>query len=300
MRVLARLRRETRDLLELVLVPGLAAILPWPLCFRLFRRLCRSDFLYRELTWRAFEQADARGWVQGDPVQWRQSRRLVSLIDHADYYLASTRSDRWMARHMQVSGKWPQTPCDAALLCTFHWGAGMWALRSVRAAGLHAHALTAPHRREDFAGRRVQFWYYSRRLQSITTALGRESIEISRMPRRILETLAHGEQILALVDIAVDPDAALSAVQVLDRRALVPRGLLRLAAQKQIPLTLYLNGFRMSDGMRTLEITQLGVYDDAEALIEVVFAHLDQAIRRDPAAWHFWPSAAQFFGDAVV
>jgi lauroyl/myristoyl acyltransferase len=176
----------------------------------------------------------------------------------------------------------------------------MWALRSVRARGLHAHALVAPHRPEDFAGQRVRFWYYSRRLRAITTALGRESIEISRLPRRILETLANGEQILALVDIAVDPQAALSEVQVLDRRALVPRGLLRLAAQKRIPVTLYLNGFRISDGMRTLEIRQLGVHDDAELLIKEVFTLLDQAIRRDPAAWHFWPSAAQFFGDTVA
>ena len=34
--VVQRLRREGRDVLELVLLPGLAAVLPWPVCFKLF------------------------------------------------------------------------------------------------------------------------------------------------------------------------------------------------------------------------------------------------------------------------
>ena len=38
-----RLRTELRDLLELVLLPGLAAVLPWQICFRIFRRLDAFD-----------------------------------------------------------------------------------------------------------------------------------------------------------------------------------------------------------------------------------------------------------------
>ena len=46
-----RLRTELRDLLELVLLPGLAAVLPWPLCFRLFRWLaCAARWLMRAAT----------------------------------------------------------------------------------------------------------------------------------------------------------------------------------------------------------------------------------------------------------
>ena len=38
-----RLRGEARDLIELVLVPGLAAVLPWRWCFVLFRSLARAS-----------------------------------------------------------------------------------------------------------------------------------------------------------------------------------------------------------------------------------------------------------------
>jgi len=124
----SRLANEARDLLELVLLPGIAALLPWRLCFRLFRWLCGRDFLYRASCNEALAQARARGWVRGDAGEWLRTRRLVTLIDHADFYLARSRSDRWMARHLSVQGEWP-SPAQPAILCTFHWGAGMWGLR---------------------------------------------------------------------------------------------------------------------------------------------------------------------------
>ena len=42
-----RLKREVRDLFELVLIPGLAAVLPWPVCFALFKRISNWRWLYR-------------------------------------------------------------------------------------------------------------------------------------------------------------------------------------------------------------------------------------------------------------
>ena len=40
-----RLRTEARDLIELVLAPGLASVLPWPWCFAIFKRLARVRWL---------------------------------------------------------------------------------------------------------------------------------------------------------------------------------------------------------------------------------------------------------------
>ena len=36
------------------------------------------------------------------------------MVDHADFYLAIFRSDRWMRRHMDVEGHWPE-PGKAAI-----------------------------------------------------------------------------------------------------------------------------------------------------------------------------------------
>ena len=125
-----RWRPHLREALELVLLPGLAAVMPWGGCFRVFWWLSkRCHWLYRDPCERALHEVQARGWVT--PAQaplWLAQRRLVTLIDHADLYLAATRSNRWMQRHLQVQGKWPAAG-QAGILATFHWGAGMWGLR---------------------------------------------------------------------------------------------------------------------------------------------------------------------------
>jgi hypothetical protein len=291
---LARLRAEARDLLELVLLPGLAAVLPWRICFRIFRFLCRARFLYREYCEEAFAQAQARGWVRGDPAHWRQRCRLVVLIDHADYYLSLSRSDRWMARHLLASGTWPD-PSQPAILCTFHWGAGMWALRHLAAHGLHVHLLIAPRSRAPFEGRTVRYWYYCRRINAIPRALGRPFIEATKSPRPILKALRSGEQVAAVVDVPADQVTASEPIDFLGVRARVPRGLLRVACDSGVPVTVYLLGIRLSDGKRMLQIHGLGARDELEPLMRDVFSHLEAAIAEEPSAWHFWSVAPRFF-----
>jgi hypothetical protein len=294
---IARLRTELRDLFELVLLPGLAAALPWALCFRLFRYLCRAGFLYREACDEAFAQAQSRGWVRGDAASWRQRHRLVMLIDHADYYLELTRSDRWMARHLLVSGSWPD-PARPAILCTFHWGAGMWALRHVEAQGLHVHLLIAPHSRASFPGRSVRSWYYRRRIRAIPRALGREPIEATSSPRPILHALRASEQVAAVVDVPADQVAASLAIDFLGSRVRMPRGLLRMACDSGVPVTVYLLGIRLSDGKRPLRIHQLDAHADVESLAREVFSHLEAAVAEESSAWHFWSIAPRFFEQA--
>ena len=291
---LERVRNEARDLLELVLVPGLAAILPWGLCFRIFRFLSRFDLLYRQDCSEAIRNAEALGWIRGDRTRWIQTRRLVTLIDHADFYLSRTRSNRWIARHMAVSGEWP-APSVAAVLCTFHWGAGMWGLRHARAKAMRAHAIVAPQERGNFPGQTIKFLYCRARVRAVATALQTDPIEPSHSPRRILETLRGDEQILAAIDVPADQVAASESIAIVGLPARVPRGLLRVAADWQIPVTVFLTGIQMTDGKRTLRIHQVGCRKDVEALMIEVFAYLEQAIESDPAAWHFWSVAPRFF-----
>ncbi len=288
------MRNEARDLLQLVLVPGLAALLPWPLCFRLFRWLCRVDLLYRGACEEALAHARSRGWVHGDPEDWKRRRRLVTLIDHADFFLALTRSDRWMQRNLIVSGAWPD-PSKAAMLCTFHWGAGMWALRHARSSGLRAHALVAPQLRKDFPGQTVNFLYCKARVRSVRAALDTDPIEIAGSPREILRTVRSGEQIVAAIDVPPDQVAASESIDFVGLRARVPRGLLRFAAESGVPVSVYLTGIRLADGKRMLSIHHLGTRTDPGVLIREVFAFLEDAIRRDAAAWHFWAVAPRFF-----
>lgn len=289
----SRLRTEWRDLLELALLPGLAAVLPWPVCYRFFRRLAGWDGLYREASHAALAQARARGWAL-DEADWLRKRRLVTLVDHADFYLARTRSDAWMQRHLRVEGAWPAADA-AAIVCTFHWGAGMWGLRHAHAQGLRAHPLVAPLKGAHFQGRSVLHWYARARTAEVGRTLACAALDVSSSLRPALRALRQHEQVVAAIDVPSDQVAASESVDVLGMRMLVPKALLRLAVEQRIPVTLYLTGIDLDSGTRFVRILPLGVRDDLSGLMQEVFAELDRAIQAEPAAWHFWGEAPRFF-----
>jgi len=290
---MTRWRTELRDLLELVLLPALAVVLPWRLCFRIFRRLARWDGLYQAPCHAALAQARAFGWAQDD-ADWLLKRRLVTLVDHADFYLSRTRSDAWMRRYLAVQGAWP--PGNAAgIACTFHWGAGMWGLRHAHAQGLQLHPLVAPLQGAHFEGRSVLHWYARARTAEVGRVLGCSALDVSASLRPVLRALQQGEQVVAAVDVPPDQVAASEPVQVLGRQMLVPSGLLRLAVERRVPVVLYLTGIDLHSGGRLLNIRPLGVRDDVGLLAQEIFKELDQVIQAEPPAWHFWGEAPRFF-----
>lgn len=292
---LLRLRTELRDLLELVLLPGLAAVLPWPLCFRVFRRLARWDGLYKNACHAALAQARLHGWAV-DEADWLLKRRLITLVDHADFYLGRLRSDAWMTQNLQVIGCWPDAG-TSGVLCTFHWGAGMWGLRHAHSRGLAAHALVAALDGAHFQGRAVLHWYARARTAEVARALGCPTLDVSASLRPALRALREGEQVLAAIDVPSDQVAASEPVTLLGLRALMPKALLRLAVEQRIPVTLYLTGLDFATGKRHLRVIPVGVRDDVAALAQDVFQKLDVAIQQEPAAWHFWGEAPRFFRD---
>lgn len=290
-----RLRREARDLIELVLIPGLAAVLPWRWCFAIFKRLARVQWLYGAACAQALAQAQAFGQVApADAERWLEVRRLVTLVDHADHYLAITRSNAWMQRHLQVQGQWP-SPDAAGIFCTFHWGAGMWALRHAHSTGLQGHALVAAMEGTPFAGRRVLQWYVKARTRSVEQALGRLPLVVSGSLRPVIQALRRNEQVLAAVDVPPDQVDSSIEVRLLGMQARMPKGLLRLAVAQGVPVTVYVTGLNMQTGQRFLRIHPLGVSQDVDALALAVFRHLEIALCEDSAAWHFWSEAPRFF-----
>lgn len=293
MSAIARLRGEIRDLIELVLLPGIAIFLPWSWCYRVFVLLSRWQWLYWADGVAHYEKAAARGWAT-DAAECRRKWRLMSMVDQADFYLAMTRSNRWLRRNMDVQGEWP-APGIPGILCTFHWGAGMWALRHLGASGLHAHALVGPQRPEMFPGHRLRYEYYRVRNIAVRRALGTDPLDITGSLRPMLKALRGGEQIAAAVDVPAYLSASHQVIPFLGLKARFPRGLFRMAVDQRVPVSIFVNGFRFSDGRRFLRLYQLGVADDVDALMAKVYGHLEDLIREEPAAWHFWRVSDAFF-----
>ena len=293
----SRLKTELRDAFELVLFPGLAALLPWSWCFAVFKRLARMRWLYAQQVEGALSQARRYGWAGENESHWLWTRRLVTLVDHADYYLVLTRGDAWFRRHFTVQGAWYPSG-QASLLLTFHWGAGMWSLHHAAAAGLKVHSLVAALDGKHFAGRWILRRYAVARTAIMSRISGPATLDVSNSLRPVLKALKAQEQVFAVVDVPADQVSASQSIELLGLQARVPRALFRVAVDQKVPVSVYLVGLNPEDGQRFLRIHQFGVYQDVDTLIKDVFLVLEQAIRETPAAWHFWGEAERFFGPA--
>lgn len=295
---LQRCRTELRDLLELFLLPGLSVWLPWRWCRRVFVWLARRPWLYRSEVQRALAQATRLGVLQGDPARWSATRRLTTLMDHADYFLIRWRGLPWMHKTFDVRGQWPQSG-TAGLICTFHWGCGAWALAHMRAAGLQVNALVAALDADCFKGRTVLHAYARARTEMVARQLGRPTMDVSASLRPVFEALRSNEQVLAVLDVPADQASASQCVSLLGLQARVPTAMLRLAVKQRVPVTLFLAGQGAGE-RRFLEIQQLGVHSDLEELLHVLYAELDRMLRENPAAWHFWGEAERIFTEAAA
>lgn len=299
MSFLARLRVEVRDALELVLLPGLAALLPWGVCFALFRRMAHWRWLYCVQCEKALAEAKKRGALRpADEARWLHERRLVTLVDHADFYLSRWRSDGWMTHWLDVRGEWPPVSPQPGVLCTFHYGAGMWGLRHAAHARICANALVAPLNKEHFKGRSVLWRYAQARTHEVARALGRPVAEVGKSMRPVLRAFENGEQVLAAVDVPADSVSASEPITLLGMPARAPRALLRVATEFKAPVTVYVTLLNVKTGRRTLCIEQVdagGNIDSTEELMARVFVHLERLMQRDTAAWHFWSEAERFF-----
>lgn len=291
-----QIKAAFKDLLELVLIPGLAAILPWRICFRVFRSISgRLQWLYREDCETALKQAHSRGIVPDNQQGlWLAQRRLTTLIDHADLYLAATRSNAWMRKHLQTTGDWPKAHA-AGVLCMFHWGAGMWALRHAQANGMEANALVAPVKKAHYPGRPVAYWYARARTGMVTRVLKRQTLDVSMTLRPALRALSQNEQVLAAIDVPSDQVAASIPLKIAGMQALVPSALLRVAVERNIPITLYNTGFSYETGKRQLTIQTFAPFNSVESAASELFTHLDALIKQNSAAWHFWHISDRFF-----
>jgi hypothetical protein len=286
---------EWRDLLELVLIPGLAVFLPWPLCFRIFTVLARCNWLYRGPALAALAQAQHLGDGPEDESHWLFERRLTTLIDHADHYLACTRSNRWLGRFVDVTGDWGSLKDQAGLLVTFHYGAGLWAIRHAHAAGLEPRMLVAEVAGQPFAGRWVLRKYIESRMRAVSEAQGGPVIYVPGSMGSICEELSQGRQILVVMDVPPDQGHRTQPVEFLGRAVEFPSTLATMAVEGNLPVTLFVMDFDLRTGRRKLLLVPLGEASSVCMLMEQVFAHLDHIVRTKSASWHLWAEAPRFF-----
>lgn len=289
------LRPALRNLLQLWLLPLAVALLPWRLGWPLARFLTRLPKLYRREQFVTENGLRAAGFAPPDAGFLRR-QRLLRLLDYSDLFLSMTRSDRWIARHIDVEGQWPaQGPF---LVLTFHWGAGLWGLRHMHSVGVSSHSLSNELDPAKYAGEPFALAYDRLRNRETARVLGGPVHLRGSQVRHMLRALEDGENILGLIDVPVTDPRNAAEVQLLGRRARLPTGLLRIAQRCKAPVVAFWTGIDWATGRRRLVIRPPLRVDDVDAAARALAAELDPLLQQWPDHWHLWPVAADILGPA--
>lgn len=275
-----------------------AALLPWRIAYRLIQALALRDADEPEAV-AAYAEAAAWGLAPPDSAAFCRRFATYRLVDYADLGLALTRGRGWVRRWTRHIG--PDFPKRGAYLAlTFHYGAGLMAM----------HALSGHERGVAWIyAAPVQSTSLRWRLSDIMTRLrigvvaklgGVSPIPTGGAVDAAQEWLAQGGAIVALLDAPPDGRRDVVSVPFCGRKIGLPSGLVRLAARAGVPIYLYTAALAHDGGMRLLRVEGPLRATDTAAAMARVGAALDQAVRDDPAAWHYWGAAAAAFPPPVV
>lgn len=290
MKTLDRLSRNLSDLCGLFFVPLLLALLPWRIAFPLLGRIARGKTFHREAE-AAFAAAKPH-LRKANEEDWKQRYKLIRWIERIDLYLVLLHgSDWWMAR-IDFDGAWPATDRRNALL-TFHWGAGSWIWKLLRAHDLETYFVARGSAFGDFGLSTVSIWYGRLRGWSLSRIGSLGPIYTGGSTGQIEKAFAADRNILCMLDVPPTDLRWTCAAEVLGRRILLPTKFLHLARSATASFSIVSCGFDFRTGRRQLRIEILNADSDESAVLKRYAERLNDLIEQDPALWmmwHEWPA----------
>jgi hypothetical protein len=225
----------------------------------------------------------------GDAASWAMRHRLTRAVDQLDAAVSATRRDRWMDRHLLVSGDPP--PAGACVFVGFHYGAAFWSLRHLRRLGHRVSFVSAPIDAGEWRAEPLRLAFARWRQDRIASAGGAAVIYVGGGAEKIRAALRERTSVLALIDVP-ETRSSTARIRLLGHDVWFPDGILRIAAKEGVPIVGFLGTFDPGTGARRLRFTRLP--DDPPEALGALAVLLENAIHDDPAAWHFWAQWPRF------
>lgn len=293
--MLHTLRLELRSLLEYFLLPGIAAVLPWRVAFRLLRVATRYPGLYEE-EWRP-ALAQARQHVPiDDETRWAHLFRLSRAVDHADFWTSRLRGAGWLRRHVDVRQAFPSLP-GPAVGVFFHWCAGLWSIRALQASGARGSVLAGRFSTRSMGGARLGYLYGHIRLRELARASGGPLIYAPGTVKTALRTLADGHWVCGTPDVPPTETALGAPVTLFGRAALFAEGLLLIARRGSVPVVVFTLGLDPATGRRDLRVA--GPFDPHDpALLQHIASYWEALLRERSWGFTLWPAMPAWFAAA--
>ena len=283
-------RQELGVLRDHFVVPWLCALLPWPLAWRMLRRLSRRTGWNLAHARRSAEAAQPALADVAGPV-FAERAQLVKLLDLCDAPRSLLRSRRHFLRWWRVDGAWPQSPAFVAV--SLHYGNGLWPVQHLRWHGHPAHFIAQRIDPQWFAGQPATRAAVAFRETCVERAMLRPIIHSGGARARCLSALRSGSSIVALLDNPQGLERGAVPVTLFGRRLALHTGILRVAIEADVPVVPYL-AMLDKDGRRRLDIGPALTGTDAETMGRALGEWFAPRVAADPAGWHLWPNLGEF------
>jgi hypothetical protein len=266
-----------------------AGILPWEYFFPLSRFLCSFPYLFQAEALAGLTNAKSFGYVD-NAIEWLRNHRFVRLVDQVDASISAHCDDSWLDQFMEIDGKWPTTPFVGI---TFHFGAGLWAIRHLHRESIPSSFLSAPLQPEMFSGHPLRYSFEVGRMAETERAAGRPIIYVGGSFKKLLSALSDGTSVIGLIDVLPQFVPVTATTTFLGRESRFPNGLIDLARICQVPLVVFICYPNPETGNRHLFIRQIDA-NDSDPLASLIVT-LEDAFAKASWAWHLWPVAPNFF-----
>lgn len=228
-----------------------------------------------------------------DPEAAAADLRFTRVADYADLWVSLTRSDAWMAKHVQVTA--PESLATPALFVTFHYGGGWWLTRYLRAQGKHISIVMQRGPDASNWSERVVLWFGTLRMKAIERVCGAPLIytDWGGAARAVMKTWKQDSSVLGLIDLPPPLVDRTAAVQFFGSTAYFPPSLIELAVRKQLPIHAFIGQWDPVTLQPVLTVTTIATAS-AEPSLQAAVNVLESAIRARPGAWHAWGEAALY------
>lgn len=287
-------KRELRDLLSLWLVPGLAALLPWAVCLRLYWWLAASPLLLRE------EVAGSRGGrgmfgLSPDDPGFDRRFRFGFLLEHADLFRALGRGWRGLAATMPLIGP-ERASCEGGLCFFFNFNQGLPALASLRAAGFDVHLVYRSLRERPAGVGWLRYAYMRLRLRVVARVCGNSGIGTGGARDRIAATITAGGLVCVAADTPPRVGTGLVPIRFSDgREGWWRSGVLKLALELPGERRCFHVHLEWTTRRRRLELKALPGTTRLGELTAQLNSEFLEAFSGQPELWFYWPAPQGFF-----
>jgi phosphatidylinositol dimannoside acyltransferase len=280
-----RVLNEMRDAARFFLLPFLLALLPHRACTKIVAALAARPWFFEAEAQASL--AAARRFISiPDETRWLRDYRLIRFTDEVDLFLSLLRGDKWLARHVSVKGSWPAD--KSFVTTTFHWGNGIWALRSLRNAGAKMTAVLGKMERSAFPGQTVRYWYVLLRQWETERIIAGGARSPGSAVRQLISALRAGFAIGLVFDVPVHAGTKSLSGKLFGRNAHFARGLARIAVVEAKPVLLFISCVDPQSGKREIWIDPPQRFTNETELGKHLAQRLQYAVELRSTAWHRW------------